>query len=140
MGRDCPDGRLFLSDEYLDCDWSVKGSQDYYDRVERELHRIAEALNAKYEDNPAFRWNFHQVLTAHPLGGCPMGKDERDGVVNACGEVFNYPNLFVADGSVMPGPVGPNPSLTIAALADRFAEHIIARHKGEKHECDTYGK
>ena len=140
MGRDCPDGRLFLSDEYLDCDWSVKGSQDYYDRVERELHRIAEALNAKYEDNPAFRWNFHQVLTAHPLGGCPMGKDERDGVVNACGEVFNYPNLFVADGSVMPGPVGPNPSLTIAALADRFAEHIIARHKGEKHECDIYGK
>jgi cholesterol oxidase len=29
------------------------------------------------------------------------------------------------DGSVMPGPVGPNPSLTIAALADRFADPII---------------
>jgi cholesterol oxidase len=28
----------------------------------------------------------------------------------------------------MPGPVGPNPALTIAALADRFAEHIIERH------------
>jgi cholesterol oxidase len=26
---------------------------------------------------------------------------------------------------VMPGPVGPNPSFTIAALADRFADHIL---------------
>jgi cholesterol oxidase len=43
-------------------------------------------------------------------------------VVNSYGEVFNYPGLHVADGSVMPGPVGPNPALTIAALADRFAE------------------
>jgi cholesterol oxidase len=142
MGRDCPDGRLFLDEntDFLDCSWSIKGSQSYYDRVERELHRVAEALNAKYEDNPAFRWNFHQVLTAHPLGGCPMGKDETDGVTDSCGEVYGNPGLFVADGSVLPGPVGPNPSLTIAALADRFADHIIARHKGEKHECDYNGK
>jgi GMC oxidoreductase len=39
--------------------------------------------------------------------------------------MFGHPGLHVADGSVMPGPVGPNPSLTIAALADRFAEKII---------------
>jgi cholesterol oxidase len=54
-----------------------------------------------------------------------MGRDEREGVVDACGEVFNYPGLYVADGSVMPGPVGPNPSLTIAALADRFADRLL---------------
>ena len=34
-----------------------------------------------------------------------------------------------ADGSVMPGPVGPNPSLTIAALADRFADRILEQHR-----------
>jgi cholesterol oxidase len=33
---------------------------------------------------------------------------------------------LIADGSVMPGPVGPNPSNTIAALAHRFAEQVIA--------------
>ncbi len=38
---------------------------------------------------------------------------------------FGHPRLHVADGSVMPGPVGPNPSLTIAALADRFADRMI---------------
>jgi cholesterol oxidase len=42
-------------------------------------------------------------------------------VVDSHCEVFGHPGLFVADGSVMPGPVGANPSLTIAALADRFA-------------------
>jgi cholesterol oxidase len=45
----------------------------------------------------------------------------------AAGEVFGYPGLYVADGSVMPGPVGANPALTIAALADRFADGILAR-------------
>ncbi len=62
---------------------------------------------------------------AHPLGGCPMGRDEREGVVGADGQVFGHPGLFIADGSVMPGPVGANPSLTIAALADRFADRLI---------------
>jgi cholesterol oxidase len=32
---------------------------------------------------------------------------------------------LIADGSVLPGPVGPNPSTTIAALAHRFAEQAI---------------
>ncbi len=40
--------------------------------------------------------------------------------------VFGCPDLHIADGSVMPGPVGANPSLTIAALADRFADAILS--------------
>lgn len=151
MGRDCPDGRLYLDGKYLECDWHERpsffarlrrsfgatvpasvggGSEEYYARVRREVARIAEALGAKYMDNPAFKLNFQQVLTAHPLGGCPMGDTERDGLVDPYGEVFGYPGLYVADGSVIPGPVGPNPSLTIGALSDRFADHIIDQHKG----------
>ena len=42
------------------------------------------------------------------------------------------PGLYVVDGSVMPGPVGPNPSLTVAAISDRAADHIIDQHKAEK--------
>ena len=60
-----------------------------------------------------------------PLGGSPMGRHPGEGVVDSCGQVFNYPGLYIADGSVMPGPVGANPSLTIAALADRFADGIL---------------
>ncbi len=137
MGRDVPQAKLFLrGGKYLDCDWTIKNSQKYFDRVRRAGKKIADAIDAKYLDNPSFRWNFHQVLTAHPIGGCAMGSSKETGVVDSCGQVFGYPGLYVADGSVFPGPVGPNPSLTIAALSNRFAEHIIARHKGEKHECD----
>ena len=62
----------------------------------------------------------------HPLGGCPRGTDTRSGVVNKCGEGFGFPGLYVADGSAMPGAVGANPGLTIAAFADRVAEGILA--------------
>jgi cholesterol oxidase len=73
----------------------------------------------------------NRVISVHPLGGCPMGRDESEGVVGSDGEVFGYPGLYVADGSVMPGPVGANPCLTIAALADRFSDHIIDQHSRE---------
>jgi cholesterol oxidase len=134
MGRDFANGNITFDGKYLDCDWKIKKSQEYYDRVRRVVRSIAGALNATYMDNPAYQY-LHQVLTAHPLGGCPMGVSKDEGVVDPCGEVFGYPGLYVADGSVMPGPVGPNPSMTIAAMSDRFADHIIAQHKGESHEC-----
>ncbi len=129
MGRDIPNGKLSYDGRYLGCDWQIKKSQEYYDRVRRVVRDIAHALNAEYMDNPAYD-SFRQVLTAHPLGGAPMGRDENEGVANSYGEVFGYPGLYVADGSLMPGPVGPNPSMTIAAVSDRAADHIIDQHKG----------
>jgi cholesterol oxidase len=60
-----------------------------------------------------------------------FGESSTEGVVDPYGKVFNYDRLYVADGSVMPGPVGPNPSLTIAALADRFADRVIDDHRKE---------
>src|SRR5215212_3604524 len=132
MGRDVPNARLFLKDGRLECDWNLESSQEYYDRIRRSVKAITRALNAEYMDNPSYAWNFHQVLTAHPLGGCPMAETADEGVVDSHGETFGQPGLYIVDGSVMPGPVGPNPSLTIAAFADRSADHIIAQHKGEK--------
>jgi len=125
MGRDVPSGMFTLKNGILDCDWTFAASKQYYDRVSRELKRLAEAIDARYAANPVWRFDFQRVLTAHPLGGCPMGRSPQDGVVNEWGEAFGYPGLYVADGSVMPGPVGPNPSLTIAAFADRVADGII---------------
>ena len=40
--------------------------------------------------------------TAHILGGCAIGADEHTGVVDVQQQVFNYPGLYVADGSVVP--------------------------------------
>lgn len=125
MGLEVPAGTMSIKDRFLDIQWSEAPSKCYYDRVTEELKRIADALGAKYSESPTIMWNFNQYLTAHPLGGCGMGVDKNSGVVNAHGEVFDYPGLYVADGSVMPGPVGVNPALTIAAMADRFADRLI---------------
>jgi len=56
-------------------------------------------------------------MTAHILGGCPMGYSDREGVVNERFEVHNYPNMYVLDGSIMPCNLGGNPRLTITALS-----------------------
>ena len=45
-------------------------------------------------------WYLSRSVTVHPLGGCPMASDPRDGVVDPFAEVFGHPGLYVADGSV----------------------------------------
>jgi cholesterol oxidase len=59
--------------------------------------------------------------TAHILSGCPMGRSADDGVIDTRHEVHGHPGLFVVDGSSIPANVGVNPSLTITAMAERFA-------------------
>lgn len=63
-------------------------------------------------------------VTAHILGGCPMGNSAEEGVIDSHGRVFNYDGLFVIDGSMMPANPGINPSLTIAALAEHAMSAI----------------
>ncbi|TWG91778.1 cholesterol oxidase [Nocardioides sp. J9] len=65
-------------------------------------------------------------VTAHVLGGAVMGTSPRGGVVDSDHEVFGHPGLYVADASVVPANLGVNPSLTITALAERFAARFPA--------------
>ena len=67
---------------------------------------------------------FNAPSTAHILGGCCMGVSSEKGVVGLNGEIFGYPNLFVADGSVVPANLGVNPSLTITALSEYIMSQI----------------
>ncbi len=78
------------------------------------------------------------VLTVHALGGCAIGRSPDDGVVNQFGVVFDADrgrgsgsewegSLVVLDGSIIPGSLGVNPSLTIAAVALRAMEKLMAR-------------
>ncbi len=124
MGRDTPSGTMRIDDaDNLSVDWHMRESTEYVERVREVCRRIAEALGGTYADNPLMR--LRRLVTVHPLGGCPMGRDIDEGLVDGDGQVFGYPGLYVADGSVMPGPVGPNPALTIAALSNRFADRVI---------------
>ncbi len=66
-------------------------------------------------------------VTAHILGGCPIGRDDQQGVVGLDFQVLNYPGLFVIDGSIVPANPGVNPSLTITALAEYAMSLIPSR-------------
>ncbi len=130
MGRDVPDGRMRLDGDRLQVDWRKHGrSAEYFDRVREVSEEVSDKLGASFADNPL--WHLNRVITVHPLGGCPIGRSDEEGVVDSNGEVFGHPGLHVVNGSVMPGPVGPNPSLTIAAVADRAADAILEGRTAE---------
>src|SRR5690606_7606816 len=114
---------LRLRDGRLTADWTAETSEELFVRVRKTMQRIADVLGADYADNPM--WFRKRIITVHPLGGAPMGAHPGDGVCDAFGEVFGFPGLYIADGAAMPGPVGPNPSLTIAAHADRMATRLL---------------
>ncbi len=58
-------------------------------------------------------------LTAHFIGGCPIGTSAEEGVVDPYQRVFGHEGLHVADGSAISANLGVNPSLTITAQAER---------------------
>ncbi len=134
MGRDRSTGVFRLEpngsgplgwdqDGEIQLDWDVAPSRLHFDRTRDAMQRMTDALGGEFAENPlSFLTKY---VAVHPLGGCPMGDSERNGVVDArTGEVFGHPGLYVADGSVLPTAVGPNPSLTIAALAEMFTERF----------------
>jgi cholesterol oxidase len=67
--------------------------------------------------------------TAHILGGCCMGQSADTGVIDAEHRVFGYDGLYVIDGSAISSNPGVNPSLTIAAMAERAAAKWPAKAK-----------
>ena len=66
--------------------------------------------------------------TAHQVGSCRMADDRRRGVVDAAGQVFGYPGLYVSDGAAIPSSLAVNTSLTILANAERIADGIAERY------------
>lgn len=127
VGADRAEGRLRLNRlGMLSLDWPGGINND---PVVRSLHssmsRIAAALGRQYVPNVFSIFN--RPLTYHPLGGCAMADDATCGVVDTQGQVYGYPNFYVADGSIVPTALGRNPSYTIAALAELIAEGIVSQ-------------
>ena len=124
MGRDIPGGRYRLAaGGRLELDWSGHASRQYFDDVRERMRELATALGGTLVTDPLD--HFSRVISVHPVGGAPMAEDARLGVVDPWGRVHGYPGLWITDGSVMPGPVGVNPSFTIAALAHRSARALL---------------
>ncbi|RKN52527.1 cholesterol oxidase, partial [Streptomyces klenkii] len=58
-------------------------------------------------------------LTAHFLGGCPIGEDREHGVIDPYHRLYGYPDISIVDGAAVSANLGVNPALTITAQAER---------------------
>lgn len=95
-----------------------------------EATELAEAFSREVRGTPGSLITetlFGIPTTAHILGGACMGATPEDGVIDHRHRVFGYPELLVVDGSAMSANPGVNPSLTIAALAERAMGFIPPR-------------
>jgi cholesterol oxidase len=62
---------------------------------------------------------FNIPSTAHYIGGCVMGLDPSEGVIDPYQRLYGHAGLHVVDGSAVSANLGVNPSLTITAQAER---------------------
>jgi cholesterol oxidase len=130
IGRDSSDGRLVMHGTgrraRIDVAWPyARANRLLVERMQRTLGDLAAAYGGELVPSPT--WNLaERILTVHPLGGCAIGASPAEGVCDPTGRVFGYPNLWVADGSLVPSSLGFHPALTIAALAERVAADVVA--------------
>ena len=111
---------------YFTYNTSTKSTDLFWPANSRHNQKLAEATQYTYElinqaNGTSLVGPPDFVSTAHPLGGAVIGQ-----VCNTYGQVYGYRNLFVVDGSLIPGSTAAsNPSLTIAALAERSMDHFL---------------
>ncbi len=125
VGYGVSDGRgHFAYDSARDCaqlHWPVEGDSVIQNgSIDPSVRRIAGPGSILTDTNAIF------PSTWHPLGGANMGP-----VCDLDGRVHGQPGLYVLDGALMPGNTAAcNPSMTIAALAERALDNIVARDVG----------
>jgi cholesterol oxidase len=128
QSRDAGDGVFSLKNGELFLTWDPKASKATIDAVV-DMHKKMALATGGFPLVPLTWALGNDLITPHPLGGCILGTSAADGVVSHKGEVFGCPNLFVADGAIVPKAIGLNPSRTIGALAERIASIIVAEQR-----------
>ncbi len=105
---------------------------EYSQRDQRTIEAMKAKLSAWAAAAPTeqigqHRSTLYRANATHVGGGCRMGNNPQQSVVNADGRLHNSPRCYITDASVLPsqGP-GDSPSLTIQALAMRTADAMIA--------------
>lgn len=134
MSVDSANGRLVLQGDRVAIDWPGAGQEPAIKNDNDQVEAACNAIAAQFFPNPIWTEPAgRKVITVHPVGGCGMGDDASNGVIDDRCRVFSgtagsavHPRLYVCDGAAMPGPVGVNPLLTITAVAERAMELLAA--------------
>jgi choline dehydrogenase-like flavoprotein len=120
--RDEPSGRVRVAGKKLVVEKSLTANDREIARSGLKLvHELFASAGAR-EIIPCM-----QGFGLHLMGGCPIGTDGADSVVNPEFQLHDHPGLFAADSSVFPSAPGINPSFTVMALSHRAASAILGR-------------
>lgn len=68
-----------------------------------------------------------RLFTAHQMGGCGMGSNPENSVVNGFGEHHQVANLSIHDASIFPTSIGANPQLSVYTLSARNTSRLATR-------------
>lgn len=113
--------------ETVTSEWNSGANVPKYFPLANDLaRRLGEKMNG-YPGSLLPEVLFHLTSTAHILGGCPMAERPEEGVIDPYGRLFGYEDFYVADGSIVPGNLSVNPSLTITALSEWVMSHVPDR-------------
>jgi cholesterol oxidase len=133
-GHDDSNGKIALNDKgQTKISWPNLKKQKVFKLMETEIRAHAKLNGGSYlVPNPRFNLN-RTLMTVHPLGGCAMGNDRTEAVIDHQGRAFDSSSgntkavlkgFYVADGSILPMGLGVNPLLTISALSERIADYM----------------
>jgi cholesterol oxidase len=143
MSEDHANGLFYLKGDDIDLDWPAQdpiGNQPCFAKLEDMMRKLSEAMGATYTGLPPWEgllvFAKKTLIVTHPLGGCRIGPTMAEGTVNEFGQVYDgskkasqpdavHPGLYVVDGSVIPGALAANPTLTIAAQALKAIERAV---------------
>jgi cholesterol oxidase len=84
-------------------------------------HDAVRRIAQRIKGFPGGGWNdvFNIPMTAHFLGGAPIGDSPATGVIDPYHRAYGHAGLHIVDGSAVSANLGVNPSLTITAQAER---------------------
>jgi cholesterol oxidase len=144
MAEDEANGILTLKNDKIDLNWPDDkpiANQACFGKIEEIIRKLSEAMGGAYTPLPTWEgladvFAQKTLIVTHPLGGCRIGATMAEGVVNEFGQVFDgskktidplavHPGLFIVDGSVMPGALAANPTLTITAQSLKAIERAV---------------
>lgn len=97
----------------------------YLDRVEGAMASVSQKTGVKLV--PSVPRKLSGTTSAHLLSACRISEKPGDGVVDPNCQVWGYENLYICDASALPYSLGVNPALSVSAIAEKTAAHVIAK-------------
>lgn len=116
-----PDSRVRLDGNRLVLNWQRSNMKPHELLRKAMVERLRAAGFQLTLSRP-----FDRNTTSHQCGTVRIGNDPATAALDPFGRAFDHPNLLVTDASTLVTSAAVNPSLTVAAMALRTANHLLA--------------